>query len=571
MDNLYEDFSYLLDNFIDKEKVNSIVKIENINDEDHYYIICKNKKNKMIIKHFVFNDEHKLDYDKFDKKCYKGDLFLSGGEKRLKTLLLFVNDYNPNECGIPRASKRKGTKFYIGFLSNNNIYGFDKKNNNDDYLYFYELANYLLIYSGFEEKDLFKNIYLGDTVSDAVNLDIEISIFMKKHETGRNYSFEKKINELWGSTGYQERCKELVDKMNNFELVKTLVCTDYVSQVGNIIDHLRPEYINEKYVKNDSKYRKNTLYKFLSIFDFIYDLDLTEEEKKEIISRIKIVEYIDEILNNMSNEEIYEEVKHTKDYNFKLDLMKYIKKEKEYKMYKHINDKTSELSDTYIMFRNNPSEETYKYLIDILCLSRILVPLGKDKGLLYIEEGDNLYLPIFDSVDKLPKEDISIGYIEEEFSYIVNMICDTKMDIDGIVLNYNGPSDTVEFPIDLIFDIKSNIDKGIYSVNDEITINNYEKISDDIDDNLIALSHSLDKLPKDIEKEMNNDLIKYLDDHYQKMEFESKSRIGEFDYSNGNYIVLYGNKIVSIINNVILCNDQEILRKYVSDIYKLMK
>ena len=82
--------------------------------------------------------------------------------------------------------------------------------------------------------------------------------------------------------------------------------------------------------------------------------------------------------------------------------------------------------------------------------------------------------------------------------------------------------------------------------------------------------YDLSKDPHEIKDLIGKDLFAYLDKNYKEMNFEP-GMIGEFDYSNGNYIVCYKKHIVSIINNEIHCNNQEILREKANKIYKLMQ
>ena len=317
MNDIFDEINYLLDNYIDKEKVNSVIKIENINDEVHYYIICKNKKDKIEIKHFITNDKISLE----NKKSYNGTLFLTGGEIKIRTLIDHISEYNVNKCGLPVCSKRKGPKFYIGLLHNDTVYSFDKKNTNVDYIYFYDLANYLLIYSGFEKNQLFTNVKDDSIMCKAVELDNEIAIFMKKHETGRKNSLELKLNKEWKNTDFTKKCKDLTSKMNNYELINTIIFTEYLCQVGDSVDLLKKEIINNKYVRNDSNYRKKKLYILVDNMNYIYSLGLPENLENKIIEKTGLNEAIDLILNSMTNKELNDEIHETSDFNVKLKLM----------------------------------------------------------------------------------------------------------------------------------------------------------------------------------------------------------------------------------------------------------
>ena len=566
MNDIFDEINYLLDNYIDKEKVNSVIKIENINDEVHYYIICKNKKDKIEIKHFITNDKISLE----NKKSYNGTLFLTGGEIKIRTLIDHISEYNVNKCGLPVCSKRKGPKFYIGLLHNDTVYSFDKKNTNVDYIYFYDLANYLLIYSGFEKNQLFTNVKDDSIMCKAVELDNEIAIFMKKHETGRKNSLELKLNKEWKNTDFTKKCKDLTSKMNNYELINTIIFTEYLCQVGDSVDLIKKEIINNKLVKNDSKYRKTHLYRIVNFMNYVYSLRLPEELENKIIERLGLNEIIDLILSSMTNKEINDEIHETSDFNVKLKLMQYIKEDKEYIMQKHINNMSSKLPDYYKTFRENPSKENYFDLIDCLCRSRVFIPIGDDKNILFLIEDEKVYVPIFDNISYIEKDSTCYGAIEYEFDEVASFIVENKLSVDGILLNYVDSANTVEFPTDLIIDMKANIEKGIYSVNMDIIIRGYEILDNSIDDNLVALSYSLSKDPHEIKDLIGKDLFAYLDKNYKEMNFEP-GMIGEFDYSNGNYIVCYKKHIVSIINNEIHCNNQEILREKANKIYKLMQ
>ena len=250
----------------------------------------------------------------------------------------------------------------------------------------------------------------------------------------------------------------------------------------------------------------------------------------------------------------------------------YVCEARVWSFFRHFSDEMDQYLDyaTGKTFRENPSKENYFDLIDCLCRSRVFIPIGDDKNILFLIEDEKVYVPIFDNISYIEKDSTCYGAIEYEFDEVASFIVENKLSVDGILLNYLDSANTVEFPTDLIIDMKANIEKGIYSVNMDIIIRGYEILDNSIDDNLVALSYSLSKDPHEIKDLIGKDLFAYLDKNYKEMNFEP-GMIGEFDYSNGNYIVCYKKHIVSIINNEIHCNNQEILREKANKIYKLMQ
>ena len=165
-------------------------------------------------------------------------------------------------------------------------------------------------------------------VDDILDLDKELSTFLDKYSSGKENDFvEKELNKQWKIHGneFTKKAHEIYSKMNNSELMYSLLGTNEVHYLVDIFKYFKPFKINinelkkhpekamEFYIENltQQKAIRNT-----AINDYYYD-------------RIKELNYFDEIekviLSYMSNDELMELANNSKDWYEKLYYYGFIK------------------------------------------------------------------------------------------------------------------------------------------------------------------------------------------------------------------------------------------------------
>lgn len=165
-------------------------------------------------------------------------------------------------------------------------------------------------------------------VDDILDLDKELSTFLDKYSSGKENDFvEKELNKQWEIHGneFTKKAHEIYSKMDNSELMYSLLGTNEVHYLVDIFKYFKPFKINinelkkhpekamEFYIENltQQKAIRNT-----AINDYYYD-------------RIKELNYFDEIekviLSYMSNDELMELANNSKDWYEKLYYYGFIK------------------------------------------------------------------------------------------------------------------------------------------------------------------------------------------------------------------------------------------------------
>lgn len=230
--------------------------------------------------------------------------------------------------GIPEYDGTDSS-FSISVEDKYTIISFGKKCEDRKYIYIYNFINYLLSYIKIEGDNLFKlpDNYNKSIIEQAIDLDNEIIAFMKKYESGRNFSFEKKLNEEWKKTDFDKRCNDLCAEMNNIELVETIYKTEYVYDVGNCLDRFVPIEIDFDYVREFQEALFGAFFKCTRFRNLVLSADFTDYFVDKILEKTKIDETIDKILNMMTNEQIMFIFNKVEGWDNKLEYMRYFEKE----------------------------------------------------------------------------------------------------------------------------------------------------------------------------------------------------------------------------------------------------
>ena len=293
-----------------KDGLIAILVAQNIDNKDYYYYIVGDDNNNLKVKHSIIPSHINLEKE-YDKKFNKGIMNLNGSDKMLNIHLFDAYHSELAKTVIDENinSEKDSQSFYCFFPgADSNVLSFSFKTNNTKYIPFYELMNYLLLYSKVEKNKLFK--IENDTYKDtnrykALELEKEIVEFMKKFETGRKNSFEIKINKEWKNTDFQKRAEELCAKMTNAELLFIVLYTEYLYQIVDIANYIHKIELNyDDIIYNHPDDIAKIYLDLLEQKNYILDLGLNDYYTKIFIEDVQINYYLDLLLKVMPNNQI---------------------------------------------------------------------------------------------------------------------------------------------------------------------------------------------------------------------------------------------------------------------------
>ncbi len=319
-----------------RELINKLEKVLIKNNEQKLLtILIQNIVNKNYI-FYVFLGKKDLEV-KYSEYSIKGEdillqkpkkIFFGRDKGTLLNMVMEITCFDLNS-GIPSNKYEEHESFSISIGDKLHIISFGKKCENIKYKNIYHFVNYLLSYIKIEEKYLFEvpNAEENDIINQALKLDNEIILFMKKFESGRKFSFEKKLNEEWKKTDFNKRCNDICSKMNNIELIETIYKTEYVYDIGNCLEKLKPIEIDFDYVREFQEVLFEAFMKCVRFKNLILSIGFSDWFLEKIFEKTKVNEIIDKILNMMSNEQIMYLFNMVSDWNNKLEYMKYFEKE----------------------------------------------------------------------------------------------------------------------------------------------------------------------------------------------------------------------------------------------------
>lgn len=288
------------------------------------YILHKNNND---IAFFVYRNNGKFKV-KYIVNGEMKDIKLRREDYFIESYGYYVYAYDYFEYGIPSVDEGTDEYFECELLLANKKYSFDIVNERPEYNQFYDLLNYLIAYANLDESYKVKpKIGEDDIEYQAIALDNEIISFMKKYETGRDYSFEKKLNEEWNKTDYSKRCNELCSKMNNNQLMHTIFETEYVYDIGDCLERFRPLDIDAMLEMPDVSIMDvfNLLH---SNIKFIEESQLSSYFRERIIKNTEVYEQLNFILKIMSNEDLMKLANSTNDWYLKLDYYSFMSDDK---------------------------------------------------------------------------------------------------------------------------------------------------------------------------------------------------------------------------------------------------
>ena len=293
-----------------RDGIIAILVAKNIDNNDYYYYIVGDDDNNLKVKHAIIPSNCDLEKE-YEKSFYKGIMNLNGGDEMLNIHLFgaYHSDLAKSVIDENINSEDNSQSFFVFFPgANSNVLSFGLETDKVDYEPFYELINYLLLYSNIEREKLFKlenENYKNTNRYKAMELEKEIVEFMKKYETGRKNSFEFKLNKEWVKTDFTKRADELCQNMTNDDLLFVVLYTEYLHQIVDV-----SKYIHKIELDYDDiiyNHPENIYKIYLDLLDqknHILDLNLNDKYTKIFIEDAQIDYYLDLLLKVMPNNQI---------------------------------------------------------------------------------------------------------------------------------------------------------------------------------------------------------------------------------------------------------------------------
>ena len=322
MNKIINEFEYLANKIIDdKEGIYLIFLASLLENGKHYYFICS-KNDKLKIKHVFLENNCKFDNIKDFRKKYLNNIKISNSERRIRSLIDYAFNYDFENENI--IYNNEGS-FYCFLPSNNKFLSFPLESLNVKDNGFYDFINYLFIYSNLDNNYFKRKENEHQNIMDkAILLDDKIAYYIKNNSSNIKYRFNKKMNKEKYLKPFIKECNDLCSMMSNYELVLIMTITDYVYMIGNAINKIKPENLYWEGILNNKKIRYENIYNLINNKEFIYNTNLTDDEKENIIKNLEIDHQINMIMENMNNKEIMELASKTNNWNAKLSIMKYI-------------------------------------------------------------------------------------------------------------------------------------------------------------------------------------------------------------------------------------------------------
>ena len=170
----------------------------------------------------------------------------------------------------------------------------------DDYEEFNKKYNYV------DPKDIRG---FSENIDNILDLDKEVQEFLEKYSSGKKSDyFEKELNKQWKIHGkeFTERAEKILSEMNNTELMYTLLSTERIKDLANIVEYFKPFKIDVEYLKANPDNEKEYYYKNLIQQEAVFKASINKHYYKIIMSKNYFFEIEKFVLSLMSNEEIME-------------------------------------------------------------------------------------------------------------------------------------------------------------------------------------------------------------------------------------------------------------------------
>lgn len=306
-----------------------IILARNIQYYDYYFYVVSNDKNEIYVRYAKVPSEFKYDRNLY-KECNKGKIRFRGSNGVLRVHL--HNTYNSKVVNTTTDDNYDDNKehffaYFPGLQSN--VLSFNESTNNIDYIPFYNFVNYLLLNSHVPKNLLFKcdNEEYKKTIRYLITeLENEISEFMKKYESGRNYSFEIKLNKEWKHTNFVDKANILFSKMDNSDIIYTLMTTEYVYQIVDVGKYIKPfSYDYDGIIYYHSK---EIIDYFIDLYkqkNYLINLGINKDYTELLLDKTRIDYYLNLFLTVMPNDQIIKLSTLIPDVSNRFDLYSFFK------------------------------------------------------------------------------------------------------------------------------------------------------------------------------------------------------------------------------------------------------
>ena len=195
-----------------------------------------------------------------------------------------------------------------------------------------QLDKYMDNYVKFNKKDQYvKPEELrghSEKVDQILDLDKELQEFFDKYSSGKNPDYyEKELNKQWKLHGddFVKRADNILKKMNNVELMYTILGTEKIIDIVDIIDYFTPYKIDVDYLKKHPDRAKEYYYENLMQQDAIQKNAINKYYYRMIMDKNYFNEIERFILSQMSNKELMELANSSKSWYKKLYFYGFIK------------------------------------------------------------------------------------------------------------------------------------------------------------------------------------------------------------------------------------------------------
>ena len=168
-------------------------------------------------------------------------------------------------------------------------------------------------------------------IDDIIELDKSIVEFLDKYSSHKKNDFrEKELNKQWKIHGdeFMNKAHNIFSKMNNPELLLSLLVTEEVAHMANVYQYFKPFEMDLNYLKKHPDKAYEYYLENLMQKNTIKDYSINEYCYKRLMDLNYFKEIEEVILSYMSNEELLELAKSSRDWEEKIKFYGYLSKDK---------------------------------------------------------------------------------------------------------------------------------------------------------------------------------------------------------------------------------------------------
>ena len=163
-----------------------------------------------------------------------------------------------------------------------------------------------------------------------IELDIKLIDFLDKYSSGKKSDYkEKELNKQWKmhSKEFTEEADRIFSKMNNEQLLLSLLSTEQICHIVDIFSYFKPFMINIDFLIKNPEHLPEAYYATIANYNNLKEMSINSDyfEKLKDQNYFNKIEYF--ILSNMSNEQLMDLATKSNDWLEKLYLYGYLNKD----------------------------------------------------------------------------------------------------------------------------------------------------------------------------------------------------------------------------------------------------